>query len=82
MTRAMSKAEPKTRRTDEQIYGTRSCPRNMLTPVAAIELAKESGHAMWVRFPMYEATFHIYPGGRKVCYPDKDIRRVPGRKRT
>ena len=75
------KAAPKARRSDEQIYGTRQRPRNILTPTAAIELAKESGRAMWVRFPMYEATFHIYPGERKVCYPDKDIQRIaPGRK--
>jgi hypothetical protein len=50
---------------------TRIAPRMMLTAEAAVNLCRESGRSIWVRLPIYEGTFHIYPGGRKEFYPDE-----------
>jgi hypothetical protein len=41
---------------------TRIAPRMMLTAEAAVNLCRESGRSIWVRLPIYEGTFHIYPG--------------------
>lgn len=58
---------------DEKKYGSRTNPRHMLTPDAAVNLSKESGRAIWVLMPMYEGKFHIFPGGRKEFWPDKRV---------
>jgi hypothetical protein len=42
----------------------------MLTAEAAISLCRKSGRKMWVRLPMHAGKFAIWPGGRKVFYPD------------
>jgi len=57
---------------DEKLYGTRKNPRNFLTPIAAVNFSKESGRALWVRLPMYDGNFHIWPGGRKEFWPDRE----------
>lgn len=61
---------------DEKRFGSRTNPRHMLTAEAAVNLCKESGRAMWVRLPIYEGKFHIWPGGRKEFWPDR-TRREP-----
>lgn len=55
----------------EKTFGTRDHPREFLTPSAAVEFCRESGHALWVRLPMHAGKFHIWPGGRKEFYPDR-----------
>jgi len=57
----------------EKTFGTRNQPREFLTAIAAISFCRESGHALWIRLPMYAGKFHIWPGGRKEFYPDKDL---------
>jgi hypothetical protein len=58
-------------RGDDEKYGTRQRPRNMLTAEAAVALSKNAFRKVWVRLPMYEGTFAIWPGGRKEFYPDR-----------
>jgi hypothetical protein len=55
---------------DEKKYGSRKNPRMFLTAEAAVNFCKTEFRALWVRLPMYDGKFHIYPGGRKEFYPD------------
>jgi hypothetical protein len=57
----------------DKTFGTRNRPREFLTAIAALTFCRESGHALWVRLPMYAGKFHIWPGGRKEFYPDKEL---------
>jgi len=59
---------------DEKMFGSRNNPRAMLTAEAAVNLCKSTGRSLWVRLPMYDGKFHIWPGGRKEFYPDRKIR--------
>lgn len=56
---------------DERKYGSRKYPRHMLTPEAAVAFCKEVDRSIWVRLPMYDGNFHIWPGGRKEFWPDR-----------
>lgn len=56
----------------EKTYGSRKNPRPMLTPEAATSFCRESRTPIWVRLPLYDGVFHIYPGGRKEFYPDRE----------
>jgi len=56
---------------DEKKYGSRKSPRAFLTAEAAVNFCKEEDRSLWVRLPMYNGKFHIWPGGRKEFYPDR-----------